>query len=223
MSINTSLDEVREENLNLKVRLKESHSSRNPSNLPGLDLKSVDGMADDWAGGDMNEEGNEHAEGAHMGRTVSDAKDPITRLEELWDRINRDAEISSLQPPSSSSGSSVQYSLSSESNSSTRLSSEAGLRDWSGYLTKGRRIGGGAFGDVYMGRWEDLPPLAINSTSKSPGEANKAQMDQHPPNVVVKVIRSFMKDAMEQDHAKVTFNKPCCCTQWRTDFANCSP
>ena len=47
-------------------------------------------------------------------------------------------------------------------------------RDWTGYITKGRLIGGGGLGDVYIGKWEIPRFLQGSSTSRRCHEGDAA-------------------------------------------------
>ena len=68
------------------------------------------------------------------------------------------------------------------------------IRDWTNYLAQGRRIGGGRFADVYLGRWVNISPPSPISELGPMGSI---------PKVVIKVFRPVLKDAVARDRAKV--------------------
>jgi hypothetical protein len=98
---------------------------------------------------------------------ASKVVDPVNSIDELWLNLYHRGQLRSL--------------------SNKDKTMEKTIKDWSGYLTKGDWIGGGAFGDVYAGIWVDAPEF----------EGRKL------PQVVLKVMRDAMKQAVHKGQDKV--------------------
>jgi hypothetical protein len=108
-------------------------------------------------------------------------KNALLNIIELWWELSMQATVSGERIRD------LQSSLSSDDD-------VTGPRDWTGYITKGERIGGGGFGDVYLGNWVNIPEDGMGLKEKT-------------PKVVVKEMRTSMKQAVDKKQAKVCLSE----------------